>query len=185
MTKKEKFISTFGQESFDRIMDNAKRNNGVGFSVIDLLEWFLEDYKEPAHAGKYQIAKPVVEEQAKKETIVIGREEMEKASKEIGKKKHSYTKIIGAGYDLKWYVTLIEDFYLSKDMSKDVYLKDDKSSGKKCDTLDGMVYRFKTAMKVLGIDRKELAIHKYGAATSNPYLCIEKPAEYINRFSVK
>lgn len=28
MTKKEKFISTFGQESFDRIMDNAKRNNG-------------------------------------------------------------------------------------------------------------------------------------------------------------
>lgn len=157
---------------------------GVGFSVVDLLEWFLEDYKEPVHTGKYQVAIDKSKDIPQPKPIVIGREEMEKASKEMSKNKRTYYRNLGSGYDLKWYVTLIEDFYLSKDMSKDVYLKDDNSSGKKCDTLDGMKHRFKTAMKALGIDKDEILIHKY-SNTANPYLCIEKPAEYINRFSVK
>ena len=99
---------------------------------------------------------------------------MDDIPEEEPKKRRYRGSLIGRGYDLKWYVDAVEDFYLGKAKSIEFKMIDDLSSGKKTKSLDGFKTRWQTAVKELGLD-EEILVHKYYQGTCNECVCLEKP----------
>lgn len=160
MTNKEKFVEAFGESSYNNLVGVAKEAN-----AIDIFVWLLDEYREPCKSVdeiKYAKADDVV----KIDMDVIQEEEP---------KKHRYRgSIVGRGYDLKWYIDAVEDFYLGKAKSIEFKASDDLSSGKKVKSLDGFKTRWQTAVNELGLS-EEIWVHKYYAGTCNECICLEKP----------
>ena len=157
MTNKEKFVETFGESSYSDLVDAAKEAN-----AIDIFEWLLDEYKEPT--------KQFEEFQSAADTVM---EDVIKLVEEP-KKRHYRGSVAGRGYDLKWYIDAVSDFYLGKAKSIEFKMSDDLSSGKKVKSLDGFKTRWQTAVKELNLD-EEVWVHKYYAGTCNECICLEKP----------
>lgn len=157
MTNKEKFVETFGESSYNNLVGAAKEAN-----AIDIFVWLLNDYQELTKLTKEEIEYMKSDEAVCSEII------------EEPKKRRYRGSIVGRGYDLKWYIDAVEDFYLGKAKSIEFKLSDDLSSGKKTKTLDGFKVRWQTAVKELNLD-EEIWIHKYYAGTCNECICLEKP----------
>ena len=178
MTNKEKFINTFGKTSYEKIVNAVKGTD----SVVEILEWFLEDSKESLFP-EYKYEGPgfeevnlVADEIAVKATNAIKAidEEMVEKSKKGGSRP-------GRGFDLNWYITVVEDFYLRNDKQLELKMSDDKSSGKKVTSLDGYKERFKTAVQCLNL-QDDVEVHKYYANTTNECICLSKPMEFNGKF---
>jgi hypothetical protein len=90
------------------------------------------------------------------------------------KKRRYRGSIVGRGYDLKWYIDAVEDFYLGKAKNIEFKMSDDLSSGKKVKSLDGFKTRWQIAVNELGLS-EEIWVHKYYAGTCNECICLEKP----------
>lgn len=158
MTNKEKFVETFGESSYNNLVGAAKEANAV-----DIFVWLLDEYREPCKSSdeiKYVKADDVV------------KIDMDDISEEP--KKRRYRVSAGRGYDLKWYVDAVEDFYLGKSKSIEFKMSDDLSSGKKTKSLEGFKTRWKVAIKELGLT-EEIWVHKYYIGTCNECVCLEKP----------
>ena len=159
MTNKEKFVDAFGKESYNRLIKAAK-DSGNG---VDILEWFLDDYKEKCESIPITLTPAIVETP-----------EPDKKTRYVGSRP-------GRGYDLNWYVTVIEDFYLRNDKQLELKISDDKSSGKKVTSLDGYKERFKTAIQCLNL-QDDVLIHKYYAGTANECICLSRPVDFNGKF---
>lgn len=149
MTNKEKFVETFGESSYNNLVGVAKEANAV-----DIFVWLLKEYYTPvrdANEVKYV-----------------------KADSEEPKKRRYRGSIVGRGYDLKWYMDAVSDFYLGQAKSIEFKMSDDLSSGKKTKSLDGFKTRWQTAVKELELD-EEIWVHKYYQGTCNECVCLEKP----------
>ena len=159
MTNKEKFVETFGEACYNNFVGVAKEAN-----AIDIFTWLLDDYHELTKLTKEEIEYMKSDEAACSEII-------EEPKKRRGRYRGS---IVGRGYDLKWYVDAVEDFYLGKAKSIEFKMSDDLSSGKKTKSLDGFKTRWQTAVNELGL-AEEIWVHKYYAGTCNECICLEKP----------
>lgn len=158
MTNKEKFVEAFGEVNYSNLVDVAKEAN-----AIDIFVWLLDEYKEPARKfEEFESAASAVMDDVKKDVIKLVEEP---------KRRHDRA---GKGYDLKWYIDAVEDFYLGKAKSIEFKLSDDLSSGKKTKSLDGFRNRWQNAVKELNLD-EEVWVHKYYAGTCNECVCLEKP----------
>jgi len=159
MTNKEKFVETFGESSYNNLVSAAKEAN-----AIDIFTWLLDEYREPCKSSdeiKYAKADDVVK---------IDMDDIPEESK----KRRYRIPLTGRGYDLKWYIDAVEDFYLGKSKSIEFKKSDDLSSGKKVKSLDGFRLRWLTAVNELGLS-EEIYVHKYYAGTCNECICLEKP----------
>ena len=151
MTNQQKFIDTFGQETFDTLMSNCDN--------IDILKWFMKEYKE---RSQEVFTTPL--------NIPVTVSENDIPTTEQPKKK-------GGGkpgrkfYNPVWYEETIEDFYLGSARTKDVTLKDDPTV-RKVKSLDGLKYRFEEAIKKVGVEDC-VAVHKYYAGTVNECIVLE------------
>lgn len=160
MTNKEKFVETFGEVNYSNLIGVAKEAN-----AIDIFAWLLEDYKEMT------VGNPTVINISELEETKI----FDETPTVIEPKKRRYNgSRPGRGYDFKWYVDAVEDFYLGKSKSIEFKLSDDLSSGKKTKSLDGYIWRWKTAISELGLN-EEIWVHKYYGGTCNECVCLEKP----------
>lgn len=161
MTNKDKFVEAFGEANYNNFVGVAKEAN-----AIDIFVWLLDEYREPCKSSdeiKYVKADDVI------------KIDMDDISEEPKKRRGRYKgSIAGRGYDLKWYIDAVEDFYLGKSKSIEFKLSDDLSSGKKTKSLDGFKTRWKVAVNELGLD-EEIWVHKYYAGTCNECVCLEKP----------
>lgn len=163
MTNKEQFINTFGEEAYNTI-----RNGGT----VDILSWFLEDYKTKTFDVASMHPSINLEEIiASKETVVTEETKVE----EPKKKSRRGGSRLGRGYDLKWYTKAVEDFFLSDNKSIEFKINDDQSSGKKCTSVDGLKSRFISAVEAMELS-DEILVHKYYKDTCNECVCLEKPA---------
>lgn len=160
MTNKDKFVEAFGEANYNNFVGVAKEAN-----AIDIFVWLLDEYKEPC--------KSVDEIKYVKADDVI-KIDMDDIPEEEPKKRRYRGSIIGRGYDLKWYIDAVEDFYLGKAKSIEFKLSDDLSSGKKTQSLDGFKTRWKVAVNELGLS-EEIWVHKYYTGTCNECVCLEKP----------
>jgi hypothetical protein len=89
----------------------------------------------------------------------------------------------GSGYDLKWYVSVVEDFYLTNEETLNFSLKDDQSSGKKPATISGMKSRFMVAIDTLHL-KDEIEVHRYYQNTVNECVVLSKPMNFNgNKFA--
>ena len=173
MTNKENFVITFGKESYDRVINSMNSND-----VFDIFEWLLEDSKKTLFP-EYKYEDPGFEEVA-----TVADEIAVKATKAIdaidgeivksNKKRRYRGSIVGRGYDLKWYMDAVSDFYLGQAKSIEFKISDDLSSGKKVNSIDGFKSRFIVAVKELELD-EEIWVHKYYQGTCNECVCLEKP----------
>lgn len=152
MTNKEKFVETFGEANYNNFVGVAKEAN-----AIDIFVWLLDEYRELCKSRADDIVKMI---------------DMNDIPKEP--KKRHYRVSAGRGYDLKWYIDAVEDFYLGKAKSIEFKLSDDLSSGKKTKSLEGFKTRWKVAVNELGL-AEEIWVHKYYAGTCNECVCLEKP----------
>lgn len=169
MTNKEKFVNQFGIDAFNIIRSG---------NMIDILNWFLDDDCTEIHQIKPEVIK-ADEELVKKiesSTPVQANDILndEKKSKKKG------GSIRGRGYDLKWYMTAVEDFFLSDSYSIEYKMKDDLSSAKKCTTLDGLKSRFQIAVDQLELS-DTIIVHKLYTNTVNECVCLEKPDYYKSK----
>jgi len=153
MTNKEKFVETFGESSYNNLVGAAKEAN-----AIDIFVWLLDKYKEPT----------------KVDAVMVDVAAMHPSIPEEPKKRRYRGSLTGRGYDLKWYIDAVEDFYLGKGKSIDFKMEDDLSSGKKVKSIDGFKTRWQTAVNELGLN-EEIWVHKYYAGTCNECICLEKP----------
>ena len=156
MTNKEKFVEAFGESSYNNFVGVAKEAN-----AIDIFVWLLNEYKEPCKSSdeiKYVKADNVI------------KIDMDDIPEEPKKRRDR----AGKGYDLKWYIDAVEDFYLGNSKNIEFKISDDLSSGKKTKSLDGFRNRWLTAVKALNLD-EEIWVHKYYAGTCNECVCLEKP----------
>lgn len=153
MTNKEKFVETFGESSYNNLVGAAKEAN-----AIDIFVWLLDKYKEPT----------------KPSAVMVDVSAMHPSIPEEPKKSRYRIPLTGRGYDLKWYIDAVEDFYLGKSKSIEFKKSDDLSSGKKVKSLDGFRLRWLTAVNELGLS-EEIYVHKYYAGTCNECICLEKP----------
>ena len=160
MTNKEKFVETFGEANYNNFVGVAKEAN-----AIDIFTWLLDEYREPC--------KLVDENKCVKADDVV-KIDTDDIPKEEPKKRRYRGSLIGRGYDLKWYVDAVEDFYLGKSKSIEFKMSDDLSSGKKVNSVDGFKTRWQTAVNELGLT-EEIWVHKYYAGTCNECICLEKP----------
>lgn len=166
MTNKDIFVNQFGKEAFDKITNSIKHSSNPG---IDILTWFLEDYKASDDDSSTLVLK-TADTSTYAENIVWEEADpnnFPKRSRRGGSRK-------GRGYDLKWYQDAVSDFYLGSAKSIEFKMSDDLSSGKKCGSLDGFKSRWVIAVKDLGLD-EEIWVHKYYAGTVNECICLEKP----------
>jgi hypothetical protein len=152
MTNKEKFVEAFGESSYNNLVGAAKEAN-----AIDIFTWLLDEYKEPV-----------------RRTDDIIKIDTDDIPKEEPKKRHYRGSLTGRGYDFKWYLDAVEDFYLGKGKSIELKMSDDLSSGKKVKSIDGFKTRWQTAVNELGLN-EEIWVHKYYAGTCNECICLEKP----------
>lgn len=160
MNNKDKFVEVFGESNYNNLVGVAKEAN-----AIDIFTWLLDEYKTPSGVAdeiKYVKADNVI------------KIDMDDIPEEEPKKRRYRGSLIGRGYDLKWYVDAVEDFYLGKSKSIEFKMSDDLSSGKKTKSLDGFKTRWQTAVKELNLD-EEVWVHKYYAGTCNECICLEKP----------
>ena len=157
MTNKEKFVETFGESNYNNLVGAAKEAN-----AIDIFTWLLDEYHELTKLTKEEIEYVKSDEAVCSEII------------EEPKKRRYRGSLIGRGYDLKWYVDAVEDFYLGKSKSIEFKMSDDLSSGKKVNSVDGFKTRWQTAVNELGLT-EEIWVHKYYAGTCNECICLEKP----------
>ncbi len=165
MTNKEKFVETFGEASYSNLVDVAKEAN-----AIDIFVWLLKEYKEPdRQIAEFELAAKEVMDGVKKDAENLADETFEQP-----KKRRYNGSRPGRGYDLKWYIDAVSDFYLGQAKSIEFKLSDDLSSGKKVNSLDGYISRWKLAIKELGLEDSVLA-HKYYGGTCNECVCLEKP----------
>ena len=154
MTNKEKFVETFGESSYNNLVGVAKEAN-----AIDVFTWLLDEYKEDTI--KYVKADNVI------------KIDMDDISEEPKKRRYRGS-IIGRGYDLKWYMDAVSDFYLGQAKSIEFKMSDDLSSGKKVKSLDGFKTRWQIAVNELDLT-EEIWVHKYYQGTCNECVCLEKP----------
>lgn len=169
MTNKERFIQQFGVDAFNTIRSG---------NTIDILNWFLDDYHELCAWTEPEVIK-ADDELVKK----IESSTPVKANDILNNEKKSKKKggsIRGRGYDLKWYMTAVEDFFLSDSYSIEYKMKDDLSSAKKCSTLDGLKSRFQIAVDQLELD-DAIIVHKLYTNTINECVCLEKPDYYKSK----
>jgi len=160
MTNKEKFVEAFGESSYNNLIGAAKEAN-----AIDIFVWLLDEYREPCKSSdeiKYVKADGIV------------KVDMDDIPEEPNKCHYNKGSKLGKGYDLKWYIDAVSDFYLGKAKSIEFKLSDDLSSGKKTNTLDGFKTRWKVAVNKLGLS-EEISVHKYYHGTCNECVCLEKP----------
>ena len=159
MNNKDKFVEVFGESSYNNLVGVAKEAN-----AIDIFTWLLKEYYAPvrdANEVKYVKADDVIK---------IDMDDIP----EKPKKRRYRGSLVGRGYDLKWYMDAVSDFYLGKAKSIEFKLSDDLSSGKKVKSLDGFKTRWQIAVNELELD-EEIWIHKYYAGTCNECICLEKP----------
>jgi len=152
MTNKEKFVETFGESSYNNLVGAAKEAN-----AIDIFTWLLDEYSEIKYVKDDDIVKIDMDD-------VL----------EEPKNRHPGGSMLGRGYDLKWYIDAVSDFYLGNAKSIEFKMSDDLSSGKKVKTLDGFRTRWKIAIRKLDLD-EEVLVHKNYAGTCNECVCLEKP----------
>ncbi len=161
MTNKEKFVETFGESSYNNLVGVAKEAN-----AIDIFVWLLNEYKEPTKKfEELDLAANAVMEDIKKDVIKLVEEP---------KKRRYCGSRPGRGYDLKWYMDAVSDFYLGQAKSIEFKLSDDLSSGKKVKSLEGFKTRWKAAVNELDL-AEEIWVHKYYEGTCNECVCLEKP----------
>ena len=168
MTNKEKFVEVFGDECYNNFVGVAKEAN-----AIDIFVWLLKDYiaingkpgmfKEPYHLDESKFTDPIPEDIFNKAI----QDTKPKSSRRGGARP-------GRGYDLKWYMDAVSDFYLGSAKNIEFKVSDDRSSGKKVNTIDGFKSRFIVAVKELELD-EEIWVHKYYQGTCNECVCLEKP----------
>ena len=164
MNNKDKFVEQFGEEAFKFMVGTLKNSSNPG---VDILEWFLEDYKELAVDTSYDV-RPEFSYAIDKEILSkVEENDICKHSRRGGSRK-------GRGYDLKWYMDAVSDFYLGSAKNIEFKVSDDLSSGKKVESLDGYKTRWMVAVRELGLD-EEIWVHKYYAGTCNECICLEKP----------
>lgn len=159
MTNKEKFVETFGDACYNNFVGVAKEAN-----AIDIFVWLLNEYREPCKSSdeiKYVKADNVI------------KIDVDDISEEPKKRRYKGS-IVGRGYDLKWYMDAVSDFYLGQAKSIEFKMSDDLSSGKKVNSIDGFKSRFIVAVKELELD-EEIWVHKYYQGTCNECVCLEKP----------
>lgn len=159
MNNKDKFVEVFGESSYNNLVGVVKEAN-----AIDIFVWLLNEYKEPCKSSdeiKYVKADNMIK---------IDMDDIP----EEPKKRRYRGSIVGRGYDLKWYVDAVEDFYLGKAKSIEFKMSDDLSSGKKVNSIDGFKSRFIVAVKELELE-EEIWVHKYYQGTCNECVCLEKP----------
>lgn len=157
MTNKEKFVEVFGESSYNNLVGVAKEAN-----AIDIFTWLLGEYREPCKSSD-EIKIDVASMHPHMDIIP-----------EEPKKRRYRGSIVGRGYDLKWYMDAVSDFYLGQAKSIEFKMSDDLSSGKKTKSLDGFKTRWQTAVKELELD-EEIWVHKYYQGTCNECVCLEKP----------
>ena len=160
MTNKERFVEVFGEESYNNLVKAAKESKDV-----DIFVWLLDEFQVKTQLSDAEIK--YVKNDEKVVSDILAEEIPEKKTRRGGSRK-------GRGYDLKWYVDAVSDFYLGKASSIEFTLKDDRSSGKKTNTMDGFKSRWMVAVKSLGLE-EEVTIHKYYKGTCNECICLEKP----------
>jgi hypothetical protein len=164
MTNQQKFIDTFGQETFDTLMSNCDN--------IDILKWFMKEYKEPSHVV---FTAPLNIPVTVSENDVPATEQPKKRGGKPGRKT----------YNPVWYEETVEDFYLGSARTKDISLNDDPTV-KKTKSLDGLKYRFEEAIKKVGVEDC-VTVHKYYAGTVNECLVLENirnPKTFIGSYKL-
>ena len=160
MTNKEKFVETFGESCYNNFVGVAKEAN-----AIDIFVWLLKEYYAPvrdANEVKYVKADDVI------------KIDVDDIPEEEPKKRHYRGSIVGRGYDLKWYMDAVSDFYLGSAKNIEFKMSDDLSSGKKVKSLDGFKTRWQIAVNELDL-AEEIWVHKYYQGTCNECVCLEKP----------
>lgn len=160
MTNKEKFVEAFGESSYNNLVGVAKEAN-----AIDIFVWLLKDYSEPT----INLSKEEIEYM--KPAWMRDEEAVQDANPKSSRRGGARP---GRGYDLKWYMDAVSDFYLGNAKSIEFKVSDDLSSGKKVNTIDGFKSRFIVAVKELELD-EEIWVHKYYQGTCNECVCLEKP----------
>lgn len=160
MTNKERFVEVFGKESYENLVKAAKESKDV-----DIFVWLLEEFQVKTQLSDAEIEYVKNDEKAVADILV--EETPAKKSRRGGSRK-------GRGYDLKWYVDAVSDFYLGKSANIEFTLKDDRSSGKKTNSIDGLKARFIAAVSSLSLD-EEVIVHHYYIGTCNECICLEKP----------
>lgn len=169
MTNKEKFVETFGESSYNNLVGVAKEAN-----AIDIFTWLLDEYREPCKSVDEN--KCVAADNAIKIDVASMHPNsaiMDIISKEPKKRRYRGS-IVGRGYDLKWYMDAVSDFYLGQAKSIEFKMSDDLSSGKKVKSLDGFKTRWQIAVNELDL-AEEIWVHKYYTGTCNECVCLEKP----------
>lgn len=152
MNNKDKFVETFGEDNYNNLVGMAKEANAV-----DIFVWLLEEFNERTHIST-------------KDTVYVNEDILE----DVPVKNRRGGSRKGRGYDLKWYMDAVSDFYLGNEPSIEFTLKDDLSSGKKTNTVDGFKSRWIVAVKSLGLEGLVL-VHKYYKDTCNECISLEKP----------
>lgn len=169
MTNKERFISVFGESSYNNIVNVAKEAN-----AINIFEWLLDEYFEPVKRSSKEDECIKADEEIVKETM---------SSSPVIKESIKRKQPKGSGYDLKWYVSVVEDFYLTNEETLNFALKDDQSSGKKPKTISGMKSRFMVAVDTLHL-KDEIEVHRYYQNTVNECVVLSKPMNFNgNKFA--
>lgn len=141
MKNYERFISVFGQKKYEEFLDMAQDN-------APMLRWLLEDEE--------------AKEQVTVKPAVVTEEVIETVEKPRIKRKYrsGNTKV---NYD--WYVSMVEDFYLSGERSKDIKLRDDGSI-RGANTLATLRDRFVAAVGMAGL-QESITVHQYNRLTVN------------------
>ena len=153
MTNQQKFIETFGQETFDTLMSNCDN--------IDILKWFMKEYTSSAI---FTMPAAPAEPQVtlwKQEDVSEVQEPKKRGGGKPGRKT----------YNPVWYEETVEDFYLGSARTKDITLDDDPTA-KKTKSLDGLKYRFEEAIKKVGVEDC-VTVHKYYTGTVNECIVLE------------
>lgn len=180
MTNKENFVKAFGAESYNKLMENIKAGK-----VVDILEWFLEDSNKDATEVPKPTGYPFYKAQIKKPekpSVPQITEKFEEKKEEKEKRKYVRT---APSFDLHWYMTAIEDFYLSNKKEIEFAIDDDKSPNTKVKTICGLKYRFETAAKRMKLTKDDISFHVLDCNSCRPTLAIRKPAYYVDKFTVK
>ena len=170
MTNKEKFIQQFGVDAFNTIRSG---------NTIDILNWFLDDYSELPAWTEPEVIK-ADDELVKKIESSTPVQLNDILNDEKKPKRKMKCSLVGRGYDLKWYMTAVEDFFLSDARDINYKLKDDLSSAKKCNSMEGLKSRFEVAVKQLEL-QDAVVVHRLYKNTVNDCICLEKPDYYKSK----
>lgn len=203
MTVKEKMIEVFGEEKVENLIKALRPSNMeqrvevYSPSYVKLLEFLLDEYKEPCKESKLTISEtadplsqPVpLQSKWSPEAYAEWKKNKEAKAKDVAKieneeygtvtevpVKHKNSLVMlgntNGKLDNTWYRSQVEDFYLSEQRIKTFKLADDKSDLKKVATIDGLKIRFMTAVKDTKLG-EYITVHKYYANTANECVALE------------